>query len=184
MPFKKKILSPIFFALILSLLFQGSLFAKEAIQKETQTLEIKIFAPAEFIYPYLIYEEKISKWNRDKSIAVSFPKGIEPRVGKQIRVELKNIPTKPWILMEIIKLDENVSVLTRFIDGVLTGRFEYRLERISETETLFIHEIQVKPVGPVVTIIWEFFGKRVHLRKMGKFMKNIKTVVEKDLKKQ
>jgi len=143
---------------------------------------MEIDAPADFIYPYLIYEDKIAKWNKDQSVEITFPKGIEPRIGKQIRISLENIPTHPWMLLEIIQMEENRLVLTRFIDGVLRGEFEYRLEPQNSNKTFLIHEMRIRPVGALTTIVWEIHGKRVHRQKMANFLKNIKQVVEENWK--
>ena len=144
---------------------------------ETHRLNIRINAPADFIYPYLIEEDKIALWNQDKGVEVSFPRGVEPRIGKQIRVSLK-VPTRPWMLMEIVKLEPGREVVTDFIDGVLEGSFAYRLESQDDGSTMLVHEIKIQPKGVLIALAWELFGKRLHRRKMEGFLAKIKSVVE------
>jgi len=180
-----------FFLLILCGIFiwASSLSAETPTSNDTENeikayrLDIVVDAPASFLYPYLIYEDKVSRWNKDESVEVSFPRGIEPRIGKQIHVSMK-VPTHPWMLMEIIKLDTNREVVTRFVDGVLEGTFVYLLEPLGAERTRLVHVMRIRPVGPVVTVVWEVYGKRMHREKMKNFLKNIKRVVEEDYRRQ
>ena len=174
------ILRVFFLSWMIIFLFTTPVLPKENKPIESYRIEVMVNAPASFLYPFLIYEDKIIKWNNDTSVNVTFPKGLDPRVGKQIRVELKNVPTQPWMLLEIIQLEKDKRVLTRFIDGVLAGEFEYRLEPVNENQTLLVHEMRIKPVGTLVSLVWEIHGKRVHRNKMQNFLKNIKQVVEKE----
>jgi len=171
---------PLVFVIFLTL-FSLPVFAGSEKQDggfEKLVLEVSIQAPANFIYPYLIEEDKIALWNKDDSVKVAFPKGEEPRIGKQIRVSLKNVPTHPWMLMEIKQLQPGREVMTEFIDGVLAGKFYYRLTPQEQGGTLFVHEMQVRPVGFIVALVWEVIGKRIHHEKMERFMSAIKVVVE------
>jgi hypothetical protein len=149
----------------------------------TYRLEIRIDAPPLFVYPYLVEEDKVARWNQDKSVTVTFPRGIEPRIGKQIRVAV-DAPTHPWILMEIVRLDPGREALTRFVDGVLEGEFAYLLSPDGPHGTLFVHEMRIRPKGAFMTFLWEVLGKHLHRAKMRAFMGKIKEVVEADYRKQ
>ena len=149
---------------------------------KTYRIERRIEAPAGFIYPYLIEEDKIARWKEDRMMEVTFPRGLEPRVGKQIKVTVK-IPTHPWMLMEIVRLDADREVLVEFIDGVLDGIFLYRLVPEQEGGTLLVHEMAIEPVGAFITVYWELYGRYMHRRKMKKFMARIEKIVEADYKK-
>ena len=181
----------IYFVILLILVFQSTgNAAKNSGDPVTGTsgqgvysLKVDVDAPPSFLYPYLIREELISKWNQDKSVRVSFPKGIEPCIGKQIRVSLKYVPTSPWMLMEIVELTEPERVTTRFIDGVLTGEFSYILSPTETGGTHLVQELRIKPVGALTTMVWEIHGKRVYRNKMGNFLAQIKKVVEHDFAK-
>ncbi|MDP8223383.1 MAG: SRPBCC family protein [Candidatus Lernaella stagnicola] len=141
-------------------------------------LEIDIEVPPDFLYPYLIYEDRIARWQKDDTVSVTFPDGLEPRIGKHIRVAIE-APTDPWFMMEIIKLDRPHEVRTEFVDGVLRGDFAYLLEP-TEAGTRFVHEMRIKAVGTLTTIVWEMFGKHMHRQKMKSFMAKIKEIVEAD----
>jgi hypothetical protein len=154
--------------------------AKEKKPIKTFPLEIEIDAPPDVVFPYLIYEDKIIKWRKDKSVETTFPNGVEPRVGKQVRVTMVNIPTQPWLLLEIAKLETNKEVVTRFVDGVLTGEFAYILTPLDGNRTRLVTELRVRSVGALVTVIWKLHGERVHRKKMWNFMKNMKQVIEKE----
>jgi uncharacterized protein YndB with AHSA1/START domain len=147
----------------------------------TYRLEIKIDAPPEFVYPYLIEEDKISRWQLDHGVTVTFPRGVEPRIGKQIRVAVE-APTDPWILMEIARLEPGHEVLTRFVGGVLEGEFAYLLQPAQTRGTLLIHEMRIRPVGMLTTFVWEIYGKHMHRAKMRTFLDKIKEIVEADWK--
>ncbi len=172
------------FLLLISIAFilalTTSAYSKEKKPIETFRLEIEINAPPDAVFPYLIYEEKIIKWRKDKSVETIFPKGVEPRVGKQIRVTMVKVPTQPWLLLEIAKLEENKEVVTRFVDGVLTGEFAYILTPLEGNRTRLVTELRVRSVGALVTIIWKIHGERVHRKKMWKFMQNQKKVIEEE----
>ena len=155
---------------------------EEQVQEiESYILTVEIDAPPDFVYPYLIYEDKIQRWNKDDSVVVEYPKGLEPRVGKQILVTLK-VFTNPSMLMEITELDQDREVVTEFIDGVLTGIFSYRLEPIDEDTTLLVHEMAIKPVGAFITLIWKIHGEKMHREKMEMYLGRIKDLVEGDWK--
>jgi uncharacterized protein YndB with AHSA1/START domain len=141
-------------------------------------LTIDIDAPPDFLFPYLVEEDLISRWQDDGGVVVTFPKGRETRLGKQIRVAV-NAPTDPWMLMEIVCLDRPREVRTVFVDGVLRGDFAYLLRPRVGGVTL-VHEMRIKPVGFLTTVIWELVGKHLHRAKMKNFMANIKEVVEGD----
>ena len=144
-------------------------------------LEVVIDAPAEFIYPYLIEEDKTTRWNQDDSVKVTFPRGLEPRIGKQVRVVM-DAPTHPWMLMEIDRLEPGREVTTKFVDGVLGGSFSYFLEPTDGGRTRLVHEMSIRPKGALTTLVWEVFGKQLHRKKMRGFLGRIKTVVEADWK--
>ncbi len=173
-------------AALLALTFAVAAQAQKTSARDVETtrarnlyrLEIAVDAPPDFLYPYLIFEDKIARWQRDDSVVATFPNGIEPRIGKRIHVAVK-APTDPWLLMEIITLDRPREVRTRFIDGVLRGEFAYLLEPTT-TGTRFVHEMRIEPVGVLTTIIWELLGKHLHRSKMKTFMANIKILVEAD----
>lgn len=162
--------------------FQTDGFAaqKEPVQenKDTYRIELHVNASANIIYPYLIEEEKISLWNKDETVEVSFPRGIEPKVGKQILITMKRVPTNPTMLMEIVHLETGRLVKTQFIDGPLDGEFIYRLEPQADGSTLLVHEMRIRPVGLFVTILWEIYGKKVHRKKMTSYLNKLKQVVE------
>jgi uncharacterized protein YndB with AHSA1/START domain len=142
-------------------------------------LEIDIAAPPEFVYPYLVEEDKVSRWQQDPMVDVTFPKGWEPRIGKQIRVQV-HAPGDPWLLMEIVKLEPGREVRTRFIDGMLAGDFAYLLTPDGHGGTHFVHEMRIQPVSRFVAVMWEMFGKHLHRYKMKAFMAKIKEIVEAD----
>jgi hypothetical protein len=108
---------------------------------------------------------------------VSFPRGVEARLGKQIRVVIK-APTDPWLLMEIVRLDPGREVRTRFIDGALEGDFAWRLEPLDDRGALLIHEMRIRPKGALMTLAWALYGKHLHRSKMKTFMANIRRLVE------
>jgi len=145
----------------------------------TYRIETVIDAPAEFIYPYLIEEEKIARWNLDDQVVVDFPRGIEPRVGKQIHVTLK-IPTHPWILMEIVTLDPAREVRTAFLDGVLRGEYVYLLEPLGENRTRLAQEMRLRAKGFFFRFAWLVYGEGMYRKKMRTFLDGIKSVVEAD----
>lgn len=145
----------------------------------TYRIETVIDAPAEFIYPYLIEEDKIARWNRDEDVVVDFPRGLEPRVGKQIHVTLE-IPTHPWILMEIVTLDPGREVRTSFIDGVLRGEYVYLLEPLEEGRTRLAQEMRLRAKGFFFRFAWLVYGEGMYRKKMRNFLDEIKKVVESD----
>jgi hypothetical protein len=142
-------------------------------------LDIRIDAPPEFLFPYLIEEDKVARWNQDPTVTVSFPRGTEPRIGKLIKVELR-APTDPWLLMELRRLETGRVVLTAFVDGVLDGDFAYYLQGEGPAATHLVHEMRIRPKGALVAIVWEIYGKHLHRQKMRRFMANMKEVVEAD----
>jgi len=75
-------------------------------------------------------------------------------------------------------------VLTEFVDGVLDGEFAYILQRQPDGSTVFVHEMRIRPVGVVITVIWEVFGKQLHRKKMRTYMQKIKRIVEDDWQAQ
>lgn len=173
----------IIIVLLFGLALHGqNLTAAETHEIQTYRLEIAIDAPPEFIYPYLIEEDRISRWQRDDSVTVTFPRGIEPRVGKQIKIEM-DVISHPMMLLEIIRLEPGRLVLTEFVDGVLAGDFAYILQRQPDGSTVFVHEMRIKPVGMIVTVVWEVYGKQMHRKKMWTFMQEIKKIVEEDWRK-
>lgn len=185
-PFRSKLNNPfraIPFLLLVTLIAAALpvlLWANEKTGKtetEIYSLKIAINAPADFIFPYLIEEDKIALWNKDKTVTVKFPKGKEPRVGKQIHVTI-NMPFHPSLLMEIVTLKPMENVETKFMEGPLEGSFSYLL--ISrQNGTLLVHQINIRPASPLMRLIWVIYGKRAHKEKMGAFLKEIKIVVEK-----
>lgn len=146
---------------------------------KTYRLEIAIAAPPDFVYPYLIEEDKISRWQQDTSVNVTFPRGLEPRIGKRIRVQI-HAPTDPWILMEIRRLEPGREVRTEFIDGMLSGDFAYLLTPDGRGGARLVHEMRIQPVGRMVAVLWEVLGKHLHRRKMKTFMAKVKQIVEAD----
>jgi len=176
-------LKKIILVLWLGLALPGATISAAA-ENEIQTyrLEIAIDAPPEFVYPYLIEEDRISRWQKDDSVTVTFPRGIEPRVGKQIKIEM-DVISHPMMLLEIVRLEPGRLVLTEFVDGVLAGEFAYLLQPQPDGSTVFVHEMRIKPVGMVVTVVWEVYGKQMHRKKMRTFMQEIKRIVEDDRRK-
>ncbi|NLH48267.1 MAG: SRPBCC family protein [Myxococcales bacterium] len=175
----KRLLLAVVFCLVPCLLPAVSRGAVDPAGLKPYRLEIDIAAPPEFLYPYLIEEEKISRWQQDSSVDVTFPTGREPRIGKQIRVAVR-APSDPWILMEIVKLDPGREIRTEFIGGMLAGDFAYRLTPDGRGGTHFVHEMRIKPVGGLVTVLWEVLGKHLHRHKMKTFLARIKEIVEAD----
>ncbi len=142
-------------------------------------LVITIKAPAEFLYPYLVDENKVARWARDDSTEISFPRGPETRVGKQILIRVK-VVTHPWILLEITRLVPNREVVTRFVGGMLAGDFAYQLTPQADGSTVFTQEMRIKPVGSVTTVLWKVLGEKLYHDKMWKYMKNLKVIGEAD----
>jgi len=143
-------------------------------------LEVRIDVPPDYLYPYLVEEDRIARWQHDDSVTVTLPNGFEPRVGKQIHVAI-DAPTDPWLLMEIRVLDHPREVRTEIIDGMLTGDFAYFLKPV-DGGTLLVNEMRVRPVGTMTTIIWEVFGKHLQRAKMKLYMGRIKEIVEADFR--
>jgi uncharacterized protein YndB with AHSA1/START domain len=168
-------------ACLAACLTAGRAFADAQAGGAVYRLDVVIDAPAEFIYPYLIEEDKIARWNQDDGVTVTFPRGTEPRVGKQVRVVL-DAPTHPWMLMEIDRLEPGRAVATKFVDGVLGGSFSYFLAPAEDGRTRLVHEMRIRPKGALTTILWELFGKNLHRRKMRGFLDRIRNVVETDWK--
>ena len=141
-------------------------------------LEVRIDVPPDYLYPYLIEEDRIARWQHDDSVTVTLPNGFEPRVGKRIHVAI-DAPTSPWLLMEIRVLDRPREVRTEIIDGMLTGDFAYLLTPVAGGTSL-VNQMRVRPVGTLTTIIWEIFGKHLQRAKMKLYMGRIKQIVEAD----
>ena len=145
---------------------------------EVRSIAVEVAAPPSAVYPYLTDEDLIERWNVDSDVTVTFPRGRETRVGKQIRVEL-DLPTRPWILMEIVELSPDRRVVTAFVDGALTGTFAYDLTA-TPTGCRVVHTMDVRGVGLVYRVAWGLIGRRLHERKMRTFLTRMARLVERD----
>ena len=172
-----------FVFLVAVLVLFGALAAAPADDQsavEVRKLEVLVNAAPEQVYPFLTEEDLIARWQKDDGVTVTFPRGVETRIGKQVRVEI-HVPTNPWILMEIVRLEPDEYVGTEIIDGVLSGSFSYRMEPAENGKTRVIHEMRIRPVGSMMTLIWGMFGRPIHEHKMRKFLDAMKHEVEQEV---
>jgi uncharacterized protein YndB with AHSA1/START domain len=150
---------------------------------ETRSVEVVVLAPPEVVYRYLTDEDLIERWGRDDDVTVTFPKGRETRVGKQVRIDL-DLPTHPWLLMEIRELEPGRRVATEFVGGALAGTFSYELTPASVGDigggTRIVHRMAIRGVGWVYRVLWDLVGWRLHARRMQGFLERLKAVVEGD----
>jgi hypothetical protein len=175
--------TPFVLIFLLAALFSSTAFSSTESKviknkiNDRYSLAIKIDAPPEFLFPYLVEEDKTAKWNKDDGIVVTFPKGIEPKVGKQIHILIK-IPGSPFLLMEIVNYFPGRQVDTKLIGGVFEGDFSYILTKQPNGDTLLTQEIEMQPKNKVARTLWKMIGESLYLRKMSRFLKEIKKVVE------
>ena len=155
-------------------------YSQEATEVDVRVLEVLVDAAPDQVYPFLTDEDRIARWQNDDGVTVTFPRGTETRVGKQVKVEI-HAPTNPWILLEIVGLETDRKVTTEIIDGVLSGSFSYRLEPTADGGTRVVHEMRIRPVGSMMTVFWGIFGRPLHEHKMRRLLDAMKDVVEQEV---
>ncbi|MDP8254911.1 MAG: SRPBCC family protein [Candidatus Alcyoniella australis] len=148
---------------------------------QTVSISVEINADPAMVYPYLVDEDKIVRWNGiDSMVHVSFPNSGCPVLGKRMLITIDFI-SNPSMLMEFVEVDPGRLVKIAFIDGMLGGWFVYRLEPLANGGTRLINEMSIQPNGRVFGVLWQIYGKTMYHNKMRCYWAKLKQVVEQDL---
>ncbi|MCB9487926.1 MAG: SRPBCC family protein [Deltaproteobacteria bacterium] len=137
---------------------------------------VTVDAAPEVVWPFLIDEDLIAKWNDDPELSLAFPDGRAPHVGKRIVMTL-DVPTHPTWTVRITRLDGPRHLEAHFVDGIFRGIYEYRLTPVGDA-TRVVQSMSVRPQGWFYRMVWGVAGKRIYLNKMRTYLDNLKRVVE------